>query len=244
MRMTKVPTTSPTTSSILRGKEVLSFLGEACKQSMPVQLRPNGSAESVVVCIMSSVDANGLVVHRASSSDSTNPLRKGTAVSGRFYFSGKILEFDTFCAEIGGDAARPEIVLHRPTFMEQRERRRTARRSFRQSSLVQMSFTLADVRNDVQGELLNISEGGMACRFAGADIEKLHRHTMVDLNFRLADESETLKLKGQAVSITPASEGLTIVGIEFSHDYATSAEFNLFRTQLNKLQKPNPENLS
>lgn len=242
--MTKAPTTSPSTSSILRGQEVTSFLGAACRESWTVELRLGDSAESAVKCTMTSVKGDRLMVRLSANPDSPNPIRKGCAVRGRLLHRDKVFVFDTFCIGIGGDASPAELVLHRPTTIEQRERRRSARRSFRESSLVRVSFALADARHDVQGELLNVSEGGMACRFTATDITRLNRHALVGLTFRLTDDSEKLKLKGQVVSITPASEGRAIVGFEFSHDYATNAEFNLFRTQLQSLQQPKPETLS
>lgn len=108
------------------------------------------------------------------------------------------------------------LAVERPSFMALIERRRFRRASLAASSEVKLEWTDAGGAHCHSATILNVSSDGMACRVDDAIGSAIESQCPVSLTFRLPWLDETFRLEASISNRTPASEGCTILGFQYS----------------------------
>ena len=95
------------------------------------------------------------------------------------------------------------------------DRRRFLRANLAPSSKVMLDWPDAGGRHSQSASLLNISADGMACRIKDSVSISIEKHTRLKAIFEMPGRDEPFELDAIVTNKTPASEGCTILGLQF-----------------------------
>ena len=107
------------------------------------------------------------------------------------------------------------IALTRPSVLGVLDRRRFLRASLAPSSTVTLGWPDAGGRHSQAASLLNISADGMACRIKDSAVAGIEKNTRLKASFEMPGRGEPFELDAIVTNKTPASEGYTILGLQF-----------------------------
>jgi c-di-GMP-binding flagellar brake protein YcgR len=107
------------------------------------------------------------------------------------------------------------IALDRPRVLRVLDRRRFLRANLAPSSKVRLDWPDARGRHSQSASLLNISADGMACRISEGVGVGIERHTCLKATFEMPGRDKPFELEAVVTNKTPASEGCTILGLQF-----------------------------
>ena len=126
----------------------------------------------------------------------------------RYQFSAKI----SAVPQWGGSYS---IALDRPSVLGVLDRRRFLRANLAPSSKVMLDWPDAGGRHSQSASLLNISADGMACRIKDSVAVGIEKHTQLKATFEMPGRDEPFEIEAVVTNKTPASEGCTILGLQF-----------------------------
>ncbi len=107
------------------------------------------------------------------------------------------------------------IALDRPGVLRVLDRRRFLRANLAPSSKVTLDWPDAGGRHSQSANLLNISADGMACRIKDSVAVSIEKRTRLKATFEMPGRGEPFELEAIVSNKTPASEGCTILGLQF-----------------------------
>jgi hypothetical protein len=109
------------------------------------------------------------------------------------------------------------LELSRPHVLQTRQRRRFVRTNLAQSAVVYISQAGQIGPSAIEGELLNLSLNGLACRVSRRDADRYPVEEQVALSFTVGAAEDQIALEAKLRSKTRASdEASIIVGLEFT----------------------------
>lgn len=126
----------------------------------------------------------------------------------RYQFSAKI----SAVPQWGGSYS---IALDRPDVLRVLDRRRFLRANLAPSSTVMLDWPDAGGRHSQSATLLNISADGMACRIKDSLAVSIEKQMHLMVTFEMPGRDESFELEAVVTNKTPASEGNTILGLQF-----------------------------
>jgi hypothetical protein len=124
-------------------------------------------------------------------------------------------EFPTMITDVPRWGRSALVAFVRPRLIGLVERRRFIRARLSPSSQVQLAWRHSGVAHSHSAPLLNISPGGLACRLDGAIAATIGKNDLLDLTFEIGGQGECFSFQAAVKNKTPASEGFTILGLQF-----------------------------
>jgi len=107
------------------------------------------------------------------------------------------------------------IALERPSILRVQDRRRFLRAKLAPSCRVRLQWQNAGKSHQHSACLLNISADGMACRIEDVVAVGIEKRTCLKATFELPGHASPIELASMVTNKTPASEGCTILGLQF-----------------------------
>ncbi|MBI3834752.1 MAG: PilZ domain-containing protein [Planctomycetes bacterium] len=128
-------------------------------------------------------------------------------------------EFETRIVRVTPSPHHEVIHLRKPATISVHERRRSRRRLLRATTTVELRHSGLGESIRMNGTLLNLSVGGVACRLSNSESTSLHVHELVHLKFSIGNPPTEIQRTARVVSLSQGSSaGQTIVGLEFHGD--------------------------
>jgi c-di-GMP-binding flagellar brake protein YcgR len=138
---------------------------------------------------------------------------------------GMRLLFNTNVIDAFTDANGVALEIAKPVHLHVIQRRRFGRRDLRSRTAVRITPMNAEDRPPVEGSLLNISAGGMACRVDSATGADCSVGSCALVEFALAECHQPFHLPVQVRGHTPgASNQRVILSLEFVRSIETEAD--------------------
>lgn len=115
------------------------------------------------------------------------------------------------------------LAIGRPRAIGVIERRRFLRAKPAPSSQIRLAWSQSGADHTYRAPLLNISPDGVACRVEDTVAVLIEKHDPVGTSFDLPGRHQPFHLAATVMNKTPASEGYTILGLQFAQS-ADAAE--------------------
>lgn len=130
------------------------------------------------------------------------------------------------------------ISLDRPRHVQVVERRRFLRAKLAPSSHVTLEWQADGQTHRHTATLLNISIEGIACRVERAAADAIQKRTQLTAMFELPGAGKPFVLRAIVSNKTPASEGWSILGIQFLRSEREAAALSALRSALEQNRRP------
>ncbi len=137
----------------------------------------------------------------------------------RYHYSSRITAIPKW-----GDSR--SLAIARPKIINVGERRRFFRARLAPSTRVDLEWKEAGEIHHFQADLFNISLDGLACRLDESAAMALSRHDSLYVSFHLPGRDELFRFCASVSNKTPASEGCTIVGVQFVRAHENQADLD------------------
>lgn len=204
-----MPTTGPTEP--LDAQTSAEVLDTAVSLRAEVAMRP-GSDEAIPPCI-----GRFLRCERTQIALEMDPLPRGAtdvSVGGSllasFVIDGRRYSFTTALLRRVRGAAGPTWIVARPEAICNGERRRSPRRRFCKQAEVILS-RLGEEPSCFVGQMLNLSEHGLACRAPAQAVEELRVGELVRVQFTVGATPQTFDVIGRVINVTPGGHADRLV---------------------------------
>lgn len=165
---------------------------------------------------ITSAEGDRLVLELEDTRTETLPRLKSVPLSAHFVLDDVGYSFGTRCAGFTQAPAGRSISIERPMFLNQVDRRRALRRKLGASSVV--ALRLPGTSTLTAAALLNLSSEGLACRVDSDWVAQLGRGDALQVYFSIGFPTQAYDMTAQVISMTPASEGCCVLGVEFGGD--------------------------
>ncbi|MCG8406833.1 MAG: PilZ domain-containing protein [Phycisphaerales bacterium] len=132
-----------------------------------------------------------------------------------FLYGDRRYTFSTNVTTVPQWGKTRSIAIQRPKTMGILERRRFLRAKLAPSSKVTLQWERACQTHRHKVNLLNISADGIACRLEDAVSALIEKKAELSVSFELPEHEQPFELSARVTNKTPASEGHTILGLQF-----------------------------
>jgi len=130
-------------------------------------------------------------------------------------YADRRYQFTTTISSVPQWGGSYSIAFDRPGTLRVLDRRRFLRANLAPSSKVMLDWPDAGGRHTQSASLLNISADGMACRISDSVAVGIEKHTRLKATFEMPGRDKPFELEAVVTNKTPASEGCTILGLQF-----------------------------
>lgn len=134
---------------------------------------------------------------------------------GGFVYHDRKYTFASEIVDLPNWGETQAISIARPQWLGIPNRRRFLRSKLAPSSTVQLEWKDNGVSHRQSVNLLNISADGMACRVNDSVAGLIDRRHQLNVSFDLPDGERSISLSARVTNKTPASEGCSIIGLQF-----------------------------
>ncbi len=218
------------------------ILERACRAHQQLGLLPKSwSGSNPIRCQLVGSDDNALElqVPHLGRADFTSLLNTYCQIDlelndGQYFFDSHILAArqreDAVCISL----AWPESILVK-------QRRRSSRTALAKSSTVQLSCRQGDRIETFQGQLYNLSEGGLAFKLPRSDAQQIEIGQTCCACFEVPEQDHCYKFQGAICRTGPSSEkDAVIMGMQFDPTAIDQQDLNHLREFLTSRSRCTP----
>jgi hypothetical protein len=203
-------------------RTVITLDAEASRQAIeaairthaPVILESASFPEATVNGFLTSGDEKVLLVEVTGRPSVSFDLMVDAHCSARLYGERRY-QFASTIFDVPHEGRSSSLVLARPRVIGLVERRRFPRASLAPSSEVTLGWPPKGSRHRHAAALLNISPDGLACRVEESVSSTVEQGDRIRTSFQLPNVEHTFCLDASIMNKTPASQGWTILGLQF-----------------------------
>lgn len=186
----------------------------AIENRAQIVLESTAFSGTTINCILISGDENALLMEVTGRPEVNFDSLVSEACQARLY-GDRRYAFSTTITSTLPWGKTCSLAVTRPKTLNVLERRRFMRARLAPSSKVTLQWKKAGTKHCHKVNLLNISSDGIACRLEDSVSALIEKKSRLFVTFELPEHDQPFELQARVTNQTPASEGHTILGLQF-----------------------------
>ncbi len=202
------------TTTKLGPEDTVRTLEEAVGARSEIALEPELIDDVTISGRLLSLDSEAMLIEMTGQPPLALEKLVGQRCIGFVYHDRKYTVSTTVTGIVKWGSSNA-LSLQRPDWLGVSNRRRFLRSKLAPSSSVCLEWKDSGVAHKQSVNLLNISADGMACRVSDAIAGLIDRRHRLQVTFDLPTSERSISLGARITNKTPASEGCSILGLQF-----------------------------
>jgi hypothetical protein len=208
----------------------------AIRTQAQIVLESQAFGETTVNGFLICGDESALLLETTGSTDLSAERILNARCEARLYADQRY-RFSTVIKAVPQWGNSRSIAIERPTTISVMDRRRFLRARLAPSSEVTLEWVRAETTHRHVAVLLNISAEGLACRIDAGAALAIDRDDAIQVRFGFPNVGHQFNLGSTVSNKTAASEGCTILGLQFERSPDVADDLRLLRDAVQNNQQ-------